>query len=1099
MRPVALLTDERATPLDVTGPPEFGWLPQDASGDQAQAAYQLRVTDARSGAVVWDSGIINGGQEVAVPYRGPALAAGHSYRWTVRTWDVDGQRSDWATPASFDTGLSDQQWSGAQWIRRVTTGNDSIVDYTLARKQVPVARTEGKVVRARVYLAVEGQWQLHVDGQVVDTQDDYQSPGENYYDVEDVTALAQRAQSQGSAMAVGVKYGAWPTTVGNGRPQGPTPVATTLAAAVDAGAATADLASVTSYVPGERLAFGTPGQPGFEVATISSISGSTVTLAQPLAFAQPSGAAVVSENGPTGLLAKVVVDYADGRSSTTVSDGSWLVAKDAEEITTTVTRRTSQDAGTYIENLDARLALTGWDSAGYTPTAAWTPATAMGPHPLPEPSSCATYVSGSAPCSFTHLVPQQATLQYTTVHPVSVTSLDGGATYVADFGSSLIGVPVLDLAHGVAGRAVTLTGSYRLNGSPSTAALAPGATAVTVSNGTGFAAGDPVTVDAPADGYGAGHPETSVISAVTPGAAGSAVLTLSQPLSQAHAAGVWVQGSRAGTAPLDNQGTNLTFTDTESDGAQTTDFYVPEGFRYLQITGAGEPLAAAQISVTAQHTALPSGEAATFSSSNPTLDAVFGLMESSAVNAGQMEFQDSPDRQAGQFLGDAVDESYATTTALGERTLTRQAIQNFIFSQQRYWLSTPPGPSSQYGDLNATYPTGDGKRDIPDYTEMFPEWVMRYYEATGDRSVVAEAWPTMQAIATYVTDSIATSGPASGLIYQLAGGPSSAYRYGIIDWPSTDRYNTTVLNAGADTVVNERGAEVFRALSQAATVLGRSGDAATYGSSMNALVGAVNTKLVEPGGLYDDGLSPASGNPQIGNASEHDQSFAVTEGVAPAASYPSLGAYLASQGMQQGPMDLGQLEQALIATGQPAALVSLLTDPTADGPAKILAEGGTSMWEQWDPGCSAPGGAPGDNTASCVGAGIYQASSDSFSHGWGSVGVVGILQGLLGVTSTSPGGATLQIAPPSNGLAAASGTEWTEYGPVTVRWSRAARGMTVTVEVPDNVRATVRIPDSAGVRYVATGSGAPQPQGTAGGVASYSIGSGTSTFRPAST
>ena len=36
------------------------------------------------------------------------------------------------------------------------------------------------------------------------------------------------------------------------------------------------------------------------------------------------------------------------------------------------------------------------------------------------------------------------------------------------------------------------------------------------------------------------------------------------------------------------------------------------------------------------------------------------------------------------------------------------------------------------GRLNAVYPNGDGRRDIPDFTEVYPGWVWRYYENTGD-------------------------------------------------------------------------------------------------------------------------------------------------------------------------------------------------------------------------------------------------------------------------------------------------------------------------------------------------------------------------------
>ena len=182
-------------------------------------------------------------------------------------------------------------------------------------------------------------------------------------------------------------------------------------------------------------------------------------------------------------------------------------------------------------------------------------------------------------------------------------------------------------------------------------------------------------------------------------------------------------------------------------------------------------------------------------------------------------------------------------------------------------------------------------------------------------------------------------------------------------------------------------------------------------------------------------------------------------------------------------------------TGQPAALVALLTDTAADGPAKILAEGGTSMWEQWDPGCSAPGGGVGDGTSSCVGTGISQNATDSFSHGWGSGGLFPVTRGLLGITVTGVAAATVQIAPP----ASASGTEWTERGPVSVSWrdlaGTGAGQDTLRVVVPDNVQATVALP-AGQVRYAAAGAGDPRYEGTRDGRAWYLVGSGESTFAP---
>ncbi|SFB52968.1 alpha-L-rhamnosidase [Amycolatopsis marina] len=49
-----------------------------------------------------------------------------------------------------------------------------------------------------------------------------------------------------------------------------------------------------------------------------------------------------------------------------------------------------------------------------------------------------------------------------------------------------------------------------------------------------------------------------------------------------------------------------------------------------------------------------------------------------------------------------------------ERDATQQAIREFLRSQNQYWSS---GESA--GRYNAVHPNGDGKREIPECTEMF--------------------------------------------------------------------------------------------------------------------------------------------------------------------------------------------------------------------------------------------------------------------------------------------------------------------------------------------------------------------------------------------
>lgn len=265
-------------------------------------------------------------------------------------------------------------------------------------------------------------------------------------------------------------------------------------------------------------------------------------------------------------------------------------------------------------------------------------------------------------------------------------------------------------------------------------------------------------------------------------------------------------------------------------------------------------------------------------------------------------------------------------------------------------------------------------------------------------------------------------------------------------------------------MINALAVGALHAVADGVAAVGDTAAEREYRQRAGAIATAMNDRLRDPAtGRYVDGLALSTGQ-QIPNHSQHAQSFPVAYGVAPPSSYSDLGGYIGDLGMRQGPMTLRQLLAALQRTGRPETIVALLTDPTGDGPARVLAEGGTFLWEQWTPGCTVAG---------CAGAQVNQSSSESYSHGWGAAGISAILQALLGVDVTSPGASTVRIAPPESGLRHASGTVWTERGPVSVAWARTERGLTVEVTVPVNVTATIELP----------------------GGDTFTAGSGTTTFR----
>jgi alpha-L-rhamnosidase len=456
------------------------------------------------------------------------------------------------------------------------------------------------------------------------------------------------------------------------------------------------------------------------------------------------------------------------------------------------------------------------------------------------------------------------------------------------------------------------------------------------------------------------------------------------------------------------QKTDMSYRHVQRDGAHRFEAFTELGFRYLEVHGDGA------ISALVQHTEVDPARAATFRSSEPGVDRVFELALRSALYSAQDCFVDTPTREKGQFLADAVNQSLALMAGYGERCRTRKAIREFVESQERYWPD---------GRLNAVYPNGDGRRDIPDFTAMFPDWVWRYYLESGDTGTLALAYPAMRAIAGYL---LRHRDPGTGLVTDLAGG-SGAYAGGLVDWPPTMRYGHDMATA-ARTTVNVLAAGALLRTADAAAALGRPGDeAAGLREAAGSLATAIDERLRREDGVYVDGLDrdsrPSRHASQIANA------YALAFGVAPPDGRRAVADHIAGLGMRMGPMTAHRLLDALAGEGRVADVVRLLCDERGPGWANVLARGGTFTWESWD--------AP--------------ETGNSLSHGWGATVVVTIQRALLGVSVTSPGAASVRVRPPFAGLDWAEGTVPTERGPVAVRWRRRPERR-VEVDAPAGVR-----------------------------------------------
>jgi hypothetical protein len=262
------------------------------------------------------------------------------------------------------------------------------------------------------------------------------------------------------------------------------------------------------------------------------------------------------------------------------------------------------------------------------------------------------------------------------------------------------------------------------------------------------------------------------------------------------------------------------------------------GFRYVQVdvpAGVAPPEAIAMV---VRANRVDEARAARFRSSDDTLNAVFELAVHSTRYGSQEHFVDTPTREQGQFTYDAYQISRAAMRAFGERDLTQRALREFAQSQVKFHADT--------GKVNAVYPNGDGKRDIPDWTQSWPMWAWEYYVETGDRELVSDLFPQLVKTGEYVKS---IENPATGLVDL---GSDTGYKSGIVDWPNRYGYDRTTTQR---TVMTVNAVLVYRALAGLAGALERPAEVARFRGYADAAAAAIERQLWDPAqDAYVDGL-----------------------------------------------------------------------------------------------------------------------------------------------------------------------------------------------------------------------------------------------------
>lgn len=174
-----LTTNGRTNPLGIGGDGiSLAWTIESETRGATQSAYHVRVGTTEFGTDIWDSGRVVSDRQIDIAL--PAhllLRPATRYHWQVRIWDGNGVASEWSAPAWFETGLTSDDWSKAQWITHRTppaagAERAEAVSRPLLRQVIKLTRP---VKSARLYASAHGIYQLSLNGEKVGDQ--FLAPG----------------------------------------------------------------------------------------------------------------------------------------------------------------------------------------------------------------------------------------------------------------------------------------------------------------------------------------------------------------------------------------------------------------------------------------------------------------------------------------------------------------------------------------------------------------------------------------------------------------------------------------------------------------------------------------------------------------------------------------------------------------------------------------------------------------------------------------------------------------------------------------------------------------------------------------------------------
>lgn len=213
LQPASLTCEYLENPLGIdTKSPRFAWNFISPARNQFQTAYEIIVADKRDdiekfNGSIWSSGKVISSRNIQIEYGGKALQSFTRYYWRARTYDANGETSEWSPIAWFETAVLEQNDWSAQWISDGSTQPGKEEDY-YKEDPMPLFRkafvTKKKITQARLYISGLGYYEAYINGQKIG--DHVLDPGfttyakQVQYAVYDISSLIKKGNNVAGIM-----------------------------------------------------------------------------------------------------------------------------------------------------------------------------------------------------------------------------------------------------------------------------------------------------------------------------------------------------------------------------------------------------------------------------------------------------------------------------------------------------------------------------------------------------------------------------------------------------------------------------------------------------------------------------------------------------------------------------------------------------------------------------------------------------------------------------------------------------------------------------------------------------------------------------------